>query len=561
MDQDTQPTIVFIPLKRIVRSESNPRKRFDEGKLLELAESIKNHGVLQPILVRPATNWKVTKLGEWLETHPDSDESDIPAYELVAGERRWKAAALASLGEIPCFVRELTDRQVLEIQCVENLQRDDLNPIEEAAGYQQLTSDYGYTVEDLAARLGRSKSYVYQRLRLAGLPDEAKDAVITGAIPPSTALLIARLPAPKDREKAAKLILHPEAWQNGGQPLTFVMAKDVIERNFHLLLANAAFPVDKVDLLAGVGDCSSCPKKAGNQPELFADVRNADSCTDPKCFQRKGNAWWELRSQEAVAAGQTVLDAKEAAKHIKNWRIVGDTYLSLNDICYRDPEHRAYAAILGDDCPPVTLARDHGRIHELIDQKAALDVLARKHPEWDESNQGRSQLQSAWQEEQRKQREKRELDEQTLRLAIAAIVEAAEGQRKLGADLEFWKLLTAFLVKQCLGCGSDAVQPVLKRRQVEIDKCSGPEKAVATYLESLSRPAEVIGFCLEVLLLDQPHDYRADKEATRKFAEYFGLQMRSFRTRARAGLKKGKDEEAPAETPATDSDPDKEAVA
>ena len=168
----------FISIHSIALSKTNPRKRFDEGALAELADSIRKHGVLQPVLLRPKGS----------------------SYELVAGERRVRAAKAAALAEIPAIVRDLTDVEVLEIQVIENLQRSDLHPLEEAEGYRQLTSR-GYDVAKIAERTGRSVKYVYDRVKLLGLTKKAQQLFLEGRFTPGHAILLARLEA-KDQERA-----------------------------------------------------------------------------------------------------------------------------------------------------------------------------------------------------------------------------------------------------------------------------------------------------------------------------------------------------------------------
>jgi ParB family transcriptional regulator, chromosome partitioning protein len=144
-----------IDIDAIDPSPMQPRTRFDEQALNQLAESIKSHGIVQPILVRPRGN----------------------RYEVVAGERRWRAAKLAGLTKIPAVVRDVADGDLLEIALVENLQREDLNPIEEAHAYQKLIENVGLTQEALAGRVGRDRSYITNYLRLLKLPDDIQELV------------------------------------------------------------------------------------------------------------------------------------------------------------------------------------------------------------------------------------------------------------------------------------------------------------------------------------------------------------------------------------------------
>jgi len=172
-----------IAIDTILPSRTNPRKRFDE--LEDLAQNIKEHGILQPLLVR-AIN-KTTGKEDW---------------GLVAGERRLRAAKIAELQFVPCIVLDLTDSEVLEIQLVENLQRADLHPLEEADGYRRLVSMKGQGVARIAARIGRSTKYVYDRLKLNALVKEIRDVFLKDRITAGHAILLARL-KPEDQSRVA----------------------------------------------------------------------------------------------------------------------------------------------------------------------------------------------------------------------------------------------------------------------------------------------------------------------------------------------------------------------
>jgi ParB family chromosome partitioning protein len=175
---------IEIPLARIRENPLQPRLRVDGDALTALAESIRHHGVLQPILVT--------------ET--------IDGYELVAGERRVRAARLAGLERIPAIVRELADRQRLEVALVENLQREDLDPIEAARAYRQLLDDFGFTQEELASRVGRARSTVANTLRLLELNSAVQDAIVTGAVTEGHARAIGGLPMESQAHVVAAVI-------------------------------------------------------------------------------------------------------------------------------------------------------------------------------------------------------------------------------------------------------------------------------------------------------------------------------------------------------------------
>ena len=150
-----------IPIEFIARSQRNPRRHFDENELQDLAASIRQHGIVQPVVVRTI---------------------GVNRYEIIAGERRWRAAQLAGFTEVPVIVRDVDDRTALELAIVENVQRSDLNPLEEAMGYEQLIAEHGYTQNDLGEIIGKSRSHVANSLRLLKLPDPVRDMLADGSL-------------------------------------------------------------------------------------------------------------------------------------------------------------------------------------------------------------------------------------------------------------------------------------------------------------------------------------------------------------------------------------------
>ena len=172
--------ILFVDLNNIKPNEKQPRKSFDDQKLEELAESIQEHGLIQPIILRQA------EMG----------------YEIVAGERRWRACRKAGLKEIPCIVKELTDEENMLVAIIENMQREDLNPIEEAEGLNQMISSFGLTQEEVSKSVGKSRPYITNALRLLKLPDEIRDYVSKGNLSTGHARAIAGI---AEREKQIQL--------------------------------------------------------------------------------------------------------------------------------------------------------------------------------------------------------------------------------------------------------------------------------------------------------------------------------------------------------------------
>lgn len=200
----------LIPIEFVGRNPRNPRRYFDESELQDLASSIRQHGIVQPVVVRTTADNR---------------------YEIIAGERRWRAAQLAGLTDIPVIVRDVDDRTALEIAIVENVQRSDLNPLEEAMGYELLIADHGYTQNDLGEIIGKSRSHVANSLRLLKLPEPVRDMLASGTlsagharalIPTSDPIALAKTVVAKgmsvrDAERLAQNDIKAQTEPNPGQ--------------------------------------------------------------------------------------------------------------------------------------------------------------------------------------------------------------------------------------------------------------------------------------------------------------------------------------------------------
>lgn len=160
-DMTSEASTSTLSINDIIPNKDQPRKTFDEAALAELADSIRVHGVLQPLLVRPIVTG---------------------GYQLVAGERRWRASRMAGLKEVPVVIKELSDTEAMELAIIENLQREDLNPIEEAEGLQQLIDKCGFTQEEVATSVGKSRPAIANALRLLRLPEEVREMTKNGEI-------------------------------------------------------------------------------------------------------------------------------------------------------------------------------------------------------------------------------------------------------------------------------------------------------------------------------------------------------------------------------------------
>ena len=184
-EADDEDRVLYIDINDIRPNSAQPRHNFDEEKLGELASSIKTNGVIQPLIVRESGS----------------------GYELVAGERRWRASRLAGLRKVPCIIRNFDDRQNAIVAIIENMQREDLNPIEEALGLRSMTEKYGFTQEQVSESLGRSRTYITNSIRLLKLPEEIQEFVSSGQMSAAHGRTIINIPD-KDRqmEVAQKII-------------------------------------------------------------------------------------------------------------------------------------------------------------------------------------------------------------------------------------------------------------------------------------------------------------------------------------------------------------------
>ncbi|MBP3815416.1 MAG: ParB/RepB/Spo0J family partition protein [Firmicutes bacterium] len=177
--------VKYIGINDIKPNSNQPRKNFDEDKIQDLADSIVEHGIIQPLIVRPA------KVG----------------YEIVAGERRYRAARKAGLKSVPCLVREFTDRENMLIAIIENMQREDLDPIEEAEGLEQMIKAYGLTQEEVSKSVGKSRPYITNSLRLLNLSQEIKDMIAQGDLTPGHARALLSIDGEAKRLELAKRIV------------------------------------------------------------------------------------------------------------------------------------------------------------------------------------------------------------------------------------------------------------------------------------------------------------------------------------------------------------------
>ncbi len=273
-------------LSDLIESGTNPRKRRDPAADEELRNSILEVGVLEPILVRA------------IATGADAK------FEIIAGSRRYRAAKDAGLEAIPAILKTLTDAEALEVQIVENLQRVDVHPLDEADGFAALIESQRYTIAAIALKVGKSESYVAQRLALKALEPAGRKLLDEDTITVSHALVIARLP------KAAQGLALDWIKRNVGAYNSTVPTVNALEKwigdQIHRNLSKAHWKKEDETLLPSVGSCNACQKRTDFHPELFPEVGAKSLCLDPPCFEKKVKAHLERKKKELKAEGESV---------------------------------------------------------------------------------------------------------------------------------------------------------------------------------------------------------------------------------------------------------------
>jgi len=251
----------LLPVYKVEPNRNQPRQDFDEEELQALADSITEHGVIQPLTVRLL---------------------DSGYYQIIAGERRWRAARIAGLSEIPAVVIEADDRKAMELALIENLQRQDLNPVEEALGYQSLMNDYGLTQEETAKRVGKSRPAVANALRLLGLCPEVLEKVRAGELTAGHARAVLTIKSEKKQQEAAQKII----------------ALGLSVRQAELLCRNMTRePEPKKEVTLAVDYVAECEKSLSKHLGRGVKIVNG---------KRKGRFELEFYGQEDL---QTLLDA------------------------------------------------------------------------------------------------------------------------------------------------------------------------------------------------------------------------------------------------------------
>ncbi len=331
-----QDTIIELPVDHLQPSPFNPRQTF--VGIDELQANIVAEGrIHQPLLVRPI-------VPPLFDAGPATEAEAVAGYQVVFGHRRLKAARAAGWTTVPCMVRAMTDAEARSAQIAENLAREDVHPIEEAEGFAALMQDAGTTADELAARVGKSRSYVYARLKLLQAAPAVRRACLDGEIDAESALLVARVGPHAVQDKALARIKAIGANLGDGGKASFRRIRAELAESFTLDFKAAIFDREDDTLLPGAGTCSACPKRTGNSP-VFEDVAQdgigrwehtlgrggePNRCTDPDCWAAKTKAHLARGAAQLQAEGKVVITGSKARAAIDAHGTLKPDYVPLD---------------------------------------------------------------------------------------------------------------------------------------------------------------------------------------------------------------------------------------
>jgi ParB/RepB/Spo0J family partition protein len=296
----TTQSLEQLPITAIFESADNPRKTYCEVALRELADTIEQVGIQQPIKVR---------------VMPLMGDDSHFTYEIIFGHRRYRAAKLAGLEFVPCLVVDMDDETAAKVRLIENIQRDDVTPIEEAESIKRMMKQFGMTADQVGAQLGMKRTTVYNKLKLLDLSEVPRKACLEGIIGPELAARIARHPKSL-QAKALERILVPVTDTRPGfegktrkVAMPNAQALPILKTNFIKSLAQASWPLDATHLQAPA--CTQCDNCSDVNEFIREDI-GAGNCTDMDCFAAKGKSWIDFLVEDAKAQGKRVFEGKEA---------------------------------------------------------------------------------------------------------------------------------------------------------------------------------------------------------------------------------------------------------
>lgn len=512
----------------------NPRKTFNEEKLAELTESVRAKGVLEPLLVRPRQQTK-----------------GKGRFELVAGERRWRAATRAKVNTVPVISYPYTDQEALEIAVVENEQREDVALLEKAEGYMRLMKEFNFSAEALAARINKSEAHVHATVKLLALPEIARNALNEGHISKSHAELIARVPNAEGRERLAKRILygHENQRVNVKQPkldVCSVRTAKTFAESFTKELSKAQFDTTDATLNPEMGACTNCPYKSGNNRKDFPDGR-ADVCNQPACFDIKTQVAQERKLAALQSSkGAELVPADDLKKYMSYGYVSGSSpYLELKDTCYQDKKYRSYRQLVGKELGKsvklfIAMKERDGSVLEVALKSEVNAVLKRVH-NIDIFGRGGSGKEEA------ARRLKSQARGAAVTKALGIVATFFQRQAAGGFAIKFDKHLRMAAISMLNAIQNDALREVVKRRGIEV-KSKYPQfaKELAKVAAKMSGP-ELFGLMMEAGVCESLHYWKGPyggdiREHTKEVLKAAGVNLSALETTELKSIKEKRKE-------------------
>lgn len=579
------PIIEQIPLSAIQPSKTNPRKHFSESHIADLSESIRQRGIIVPMMARP--DWCIGKNTEDI-ARMNGAAPTSKFFEIIAGECRYRGAVIAELADAPVIVRAVSDQETLELQLIENLQRADLDAFEEAEGYHRLLElrDAAgapvHTVESIARRLNKPRQRIYYRLKLLRVPKNVREAVLNG-LSVEIGEMIGGIPMPDLRAQAAAEILKPE---HEVGPLSVRRAREVIAERYMRSLAGAPFDLKDASLQTvledpengeriGGGACGDCPMRTGNMEAMIGKTKRPDVCTNPGCYRLKCDAQFARLQATAAAEGKRLMTEEEVTFHFEadgRLDFGSDLVLlaqqpDLEDFPGAAPAKRTSWKKLLEGLeahPEIIIARDpRGRIVELVDRDLAIEAVKLAAKQRGEKSifdsegatpGASSQRASAagragtgeepeWKKQERKNRE---IAKVNFQITLRAMDELALRMVQRGLPKAFWDALIETSIEHAghdgcwLICKRLELDPKAKNKHTELEGVAG---AALEY--GLSLPEnEKLGFVVELLVSQQVKIYNSGSlggvtsvESFMRFAKLYQLDLPAIEKQVRAEMK------------------------
>lgn len=556
-----QGTKVEMLRIRTVRPDPNqPRKHFDETALRELADSIADIGIRQPLEVQKmppkcvlhepdltTKEWRLSYSdGRPGETFLQENTAIMCAggdgafrgyYQIISGERRWRAAQLAELDSIPCKIAPGIDpKDKFKVQHAENEQREALSPMDEADSYHRAVyTDKLFTAEELAKELGKSRSHVFGRLKLATLPAVVKEAVAKGELNAALAQEVAKIPGELLQVQAMKEIQEggPREFEGEGHrlvqmPMSVRDAQRHIRESYTLDLDRVQWDLKDAELIPEIGACTKCPKRSGNCKELFPDLKSPNVCTDLTCYGLKSAATVERAKLAAEKAGMEIVPKAVVTKMFQystepqHKEFLGN----LDRVCSLDKKERTIKQILGKDAPkPMAAITTKGETFKVWKRDEVAEALREKGikvPVETQGDTGEGKVSELQRREAEFERKMGVAVENAL--GYATVIAAEKPFKSDKAEREWWINYLECVTRRA-DEGQWDWQKTFKRRDIEIDRNGWTKLPVET----------MRGIAVEISLLgnsyfDQDRNFDGSIGET---AKMFGVDVKAVEKQAK----------------------------